>query len=98
MTCWPHVQTGLDSSTTFQIVKCTPNFVHFREGTVLMALLQPAPETYNLFDDVMLMAEGFVVFPGHRDEASQGLAQYRHTLLSSLLYLSKLAAVFSRQC
>ena len=85
------MQTGLDSSTTFQIVKCTRNFVHFREGTVLMALLQPAPETYNLFDDVMLMAEGFVVFHGHRDEASQGLLIASH-FFPRLLHLIRLAA------
>jgi hypothetical protein len=50
-------QTGLDSSTTFNIVRCIRNFVQFREATVLVALLQPAPETYDLFDDIILMAE-----------------------------------------
>ena len=49
------------------------NFVHFREGTVLMALLQPAPETYELFDDIMLMADGFIVFHGAKDEVSGAL-------------------------
>lgn len=28
------------------------------QGTVLMALLQPAPEVYELFDDIMLLCEG----------------------------------------
>ena len=51
------LQTGLDSSTTFNIVRCIRNFVQFREATVLVALLQPAPETYDLFDDIILMAE-----------------------------------------
>jgi hypothetical protein len=32
-----------------------------RQGTVLMALLQPAPETFDLFDDVLLLSEGYVV-------------------------------------
>ena len=52
------ISTGLDSSTTFQIVKCMRDFVHLREGTVLMSLLQPAPEVYNLFDDILLLSEG----------------------------------------
>jgi ABC-type multidrug transport system ATPase subunit len=52
------ISTGLDSSTTFQIVKCMGDFVHLRDGTVLMSLLQPAPEVYNLFDDVLLLSEG----------------------------------------
>lgn len=28
------------------------------QGTVLMALLQPAPEVYHLFDDILLLCEG----------------------------------------
>ena len=40
------------------MVKAMRDFTHLRSGTVLMALLQPAPEVYNLFDDVLLMSEG----------------------------------------
>eukprot|EP00850_Spirogloea_muscicola_P010335 SM000060S19667 [mRNA] locus=s60:404941:415471:- [translate_table: standard] len=47
------ISTGLDSSTTFQIVTCIRNFVHLMEATVLVALLQPAPETYALCDEVL---------------------------------------------
>ncbi|XP_074289923.1 ABC transporter G family member 31 isoform X2 [Silene latifolia] len=60
------ISTGLDSSTTYQIVKCTRNFVHEMEGTVLMALLQPAPETFELFDDLILLSEGHMVYHGPR--------------------------------
>ncbi|XVF05337.1 hypothetical protein REPUB_Repub05bG0163600 [Reevesia pubescens] len=62
------ISTGLDSSTTFQIVKCVRNFVHLMEGTVLMALLQPAPETFELFDDLILLSEGYMVYQGPREE------------------------------
>ncbi|KAM4095378.1 hypothetical protein ACJW30_08G025300 [Castanea mollissima] len=62
------ISTGLDSSTTYQIVKCIRNFVHQMEATVLMALLQPAPETFELFDDLILLSEGYVVYQGPRAE------------------------------
>ncbi|KAK7321500.1 hypothetical protein VNO77_32212 [Canavalia gladiata] len=62
------ISTGLDSSTTFQIVKCIKNFVHQMDATVLMALLQPAPETFELFDDLVLLAEGHVVYQGPRED------------------------------
>ncbi|KAJ6948249.1 ABC transporter G family member 31 [Populus alba x Populus x berolinensis] len=62
------ISTGLDSSTTYQIVKCIGNFVHLMEATVLMALLQPAPETFDLFDDLVLLSEGYVVYQGPRAE------------------------------
>lgn len=60
------ISTGLDSSTTFQIVNCMKNFVHVMEGTVLMALLQPAPETFDLFDDLILLSEGYLIYQGPR--------------------------------
>ncbi|KGN47083.1 ABC transporter G family member 31 [Cucumis sativus] len=62
------ISTGLDSSTTFQIVKCLRNFVHQMEATVLMALLQPAPETFELFDDLVLLSDGYLVYQGPRSE------------------------------
>ncbi|KAL3740884.1 hypothetical protein ACJRO7_022072 [Eucalyptus globulus] len=62
------ISTGLDSSTTYQIVKCVRNFVHLMEATVLMALLQPAPETFDLFDDLVLLSEGHVVYQGPRSD------------------------------
>ncbi|XP_060175555.1 ABC transporter G family member 31 [Lycium barbarum] len=60
------ISTGLDSSTTYQIVKCLRNFVHLMDGTLMMALLQPAPETFELFDDLVLLSEGYVVYHGPR--------------------------------
>ncbi|KAI3678493.1 hypothetical protein L6452_37788 [Arctium lappa] len=61
------ISTGLDSSTTYQIVKCIKNFVHQMEATVLMALLQPAPETFDLFDDLVVLSEGHMVYEGPRE-------------------------------
>lgn len=61
------ISTGLDSSTTYQIVKCLQQIVHLTEGTILMSLLQPAPETFDLFDDIILVSEGQIVYQGPRD-------------------------------
>ncbi|XP_024970012.1 ABC transporter G family member 35-like [Cynara cardunculus var. scolymus] len=61
------ISTGLDSSTTFQIVKCLQQVVHLTESTIFMSLLQPAPETFDLFDDIILLSEGQIVYQGPRD-------------------------------
>ncbi|KAL5697556.1 ABC transporter G member 36 [Ranunculus cassubicifolius] len=61
------ISTGLDSSTTFQIVKCLQQIVHLTEATVFMSLLQPAPETFDLFDDIFLISEGHVIYQGPRE-------------------------------
>ncbi|XP_068663114.1 pleiotropic drug resistance protein 3-like [Aristolochia californica] len=60
------ISTGLDSSTTFQIVAYLQQLVHITDVTALISLLQPAPETYDLFDDILLMAEGKIVYHGPR--------------------------------
>ena len=38
------------------------------QATILCALLQPQPESYDLFDDVLLMAEGSMIYHGPRTE------------------------------
>uniref|UniRef100_A0A453F0X3 ABC transporter domain-containing protein n=1 Tax=Aegilops tauschii subsp. strangulata TaxID=200361 RepID=A0A453F0X3_AEGTS len=62
------ISTGLDSSTTFQIVNSLRQSVHILGGTAVISLLQPAPETYNLFDDIILLSDGQVVYQGPRDD------------------------------
>jgi len=32
--------------------------IHVLGGTAVISLLQPAPETYNLFDDIILLSDG----------------------------------------
>ncbi|XP_039161831.1 pleiotropic drug resistance protein 3 isoform X2 [Eucalyptus grandis] len=63
------ITNGLDSSTAFQIVSCLQQLAHLTDATILVSLLQPAPETFNLFDDLILMAEGKIVYQGPRDQA-----------------------------
>ncbi|PIA48197.1 hypothetical protein AQUCO_01400641v1, partial [Aquilegia coerulea] len=61
------ISTGLDSSTTYQIVKCLKHILNVFQTTMVISLLQPAPETFNLFDDVILLCEGQIVYHGPRD-------------------------------
>lgn len=61
------ISTGLDSSTTYQIVKCMQQIAHLSDATILMSLLQPDPETFDLFDDIILLSEGQIVYQGPRE-------------------------------
>ncbi|KAL4353278.1 hypothetical protein GQ457_06G011440 [Hibiscus cannabinus] len=61
------ISTGLDSSTTYQIVKCLQQIAHLTDATIFMSLLQPAPETFDLFDDIVLISEGRIVYQGPRE-------------------------------
>ena len=62
------ISTGLDSATTFNIVNSLRQFVHIFQGTIIISLLQPAPETFSLFDDVILLSDGQLVYQGPREE------------------------------
>nr|XP_011466722.1 PREDICTED: pleiotropic drug resistance protein 1 [Fragaria vesca subsp. vesca] len=61
------ISTGLDSSTTFQIVNSIKQNIHILNGTAVISLLQPAPETYELFDDIILLSDGQIVYQGPRE-------------------------------
>ncbi|GAB2220719.1 hypothetical protein Droror1_Dr00008388 [Drosera rotundifolia] len=61
------ISTGLHSSTTFQIVSSLRQYVHILDGTVVISLLQPAPKTYDLFDDIILLSDGLIVYQGPRE-------------------------------
>ncbi|KAK2978211.1 hypothetical protein RJ640_024244 [Escallonia rubra] len=63
------ISTGLDSSTTYQIINYLRHSTHALDGTTVISLLQPAPETYELFDDVILLCEGQIVYQGARNAA-----------------------------
>ncbi|GMI78069.1 pleiotropic drug resistance 12, ATP-binding cassette G40, PLEIOTROPIC DRUG RESISTANCE 12 [Hibiscus trionum] len=62
------ISTGLDSSTTFQIVNSLKQSVHILNETAVISLLQPAPETYDLFDDIILLSDGQIVYQGPRED------------------------------
>jgi ABC-type multidrug transport system ATPase subunit len=51
------ISTGLDSSTTFQIVNSMKQ----------LSLLQPPPETYNLFDDIILLSDSCIIYQGPQE-------------------------------
>ncbi|VAH73913.1 unnamed protein product [Triticum turgidum subsp. durum] len=68
------ISTGLDSATTYQIIKYLRDSTHALDGTTIISLLQPAPETYELFDDVILISEGQIVYQGPREYAADFFA------------------------
>ena len=63
------VHAGLDSASTFTIVQSLANWAHATDATIVVALLQPEPQVYDLFDDVMLLSNGRIVYHGPRPHA-----------------------------
>ena len=63
------ISTGLDSAATQDIVYYICQLCKTLEHTGVISLLQPPPEVYDLFDNVIFMADGFVVYHGRRVDA-----------------------------
>jgi ABC-type multidrug transport system ATPase subunit len=64
------VSTGLDSSTTLEIMTFLQQMAHLMDLTMVVSLLQPAPETLELFDDIILLCEGQIVYHGPRQNVT----------------------------
>lgn len=62
-----NISNGLDSATTFQIINSIRQSIHIMNKSALICLLQPPPETYELFDDIILLSEGQIVYEGPRE-------------------------------
>ncbi|KAG6615866.1 ATP-binding Cassette (ABC) Superfamily [Phytophthora cinnamomi] len=62
------ISTGLDSAATFDIVKSMRTWCKTLGGSVMVALLQPTPEVVEMFDDILMIHEGHMVYHGPRTE------------------------------
>ncbi|ETK91328.1 hypothetical protein L915_05059, partial [Phytophthora nicotianae] len=63
------ISTGLDSAAAFDIVNTQRSLAKKFHKTVVISLLQPSPEIFNLFDNVLLLNAGRVMYNGPREDA-----------------------------
>lgn len=66
--CGDEITTGLDSQTAFEIVKAFKAFARDLKTTIVLSLLQPPPEVFALFDEVVLLDAGRVLYHGPRQQ------------------------------
>ena len=68
--CMDEISTGLDAAVTFNIVAALRAWARTTNGTAIVALLQPTPEVFEQFDELLLLREGAPVYHGPRGEAA----------------------------
>jgi len=68
VTLMDDVSTGLDSAAAFDIIAAQRNMAKQMNKTVVISLLQPSPEIFALFDDVLVLNEGRVLYHGKASE------------------------------
>jgi len=62
--CGDEISTGLDAQTTFEITRAFNWFTKYMDVTAILSLLQPPPESFELFDEVILLHDGTVAYHG----------------------------------
>jgi len=73
------ISNGLDAATTFDIVRAVKQVNVHLGTTVLMSLLQPAPDVYNLFDEIIVLSEGHIIYQGPRTQIMHYFAVLGYT-------------------
>ncbi|KAK1936974.1 ABC transporter G family member 34 [Phytophthora citrophthora] len=58
------ISTGLDSAATFDIIKSLRTWCKTLGGSAVIALLQPTPEVVEMFDDILMINEGHMMYHG----------------------------------
>jgi ABC-2 type transporter len=62
--CGDEISTGLDAASTYEMIQVILHYGRKRKQTNIFALLQPSPETVSLFDEVIVLAEGKIIYAG----------------------------------
>jgi ABC-type multidrug transport system ATPase subunit len=66
--CGDEISNGLDAASTFSIVNSLMYFAHLLHRVRVISLLQPSPETVSLFDEIILLSDGQVLYAGPVDD------------------------------
>eukprot|EP00475_Leptophrys_vorax_P015691 TRINITY_DN21992_c0_g1_i1.p1 TRINITY_DN21992_c0_g1~~TRINITY_DN21992_c0_g1_i1.p1 ORF type:complete len:674 (-),score=211.74 TRINITY_DN21992_c0_g1_i1:46-2067(-) len=56
--------TGLDSLTAFHVIDTVRKMAHLGNRTVVCTIHQPSSEIFELFDDLILMVNGHLIYSG----------------------------------
>ena len=62
--CGDEISTGLDAASTYDMVELMLHFGRQQKFSRVFALLQPAPEVVALFDEVIVLADGRIIYAG----------------------------------
>jgi len=73
--CGDEISTGLDAATTFDMIQVLSHYGRSRQKTRIISLLQASPETVSLFDEVIVLAEGQIIYAGPIEEVEDYFAE-----------------------
>jgi hypothetical protein len=72
--CGDEISTGLDAASTYDMIQVILYRGRSAKQTGIFSLLQPSPETVSLFDDVIVLAEGHIIYAGPIEDVEEYFA------------------------
>ena len=72
--------TGLDATTALEISQVLKNLNKDKGTSIVAVLHQPRPEILEMFDQVMILSEGYMIFDGSLEEIAIRLQKLRGNL------------------
>lgn len=67
--CWDNATRGLDAATALEFVRALKTSTRVMESACIIAIYQCSEETYSLFDNAIVMYEGYQIYNGKAEEA-----------------------------
>jgi hypothetical protein len=72
--CGDEISNGLDAASTLSIINSLMYFAHILKRVRVISLLQPSPEAVSLFDEIILLANGKILYAGPVDDVEDYFA------------------------
>jgi ABC-type multidrug transport system ATPase subunit len=76
--CMDEISTGLDSATTFDICDHFRGISKALNRSFVISLLQPSQQVFQLFDNILLLSKGYVVYHGPREKVINYFSKLRY--------------------
>ncbi|KAG7195696.1 Multidrug resistance protein [Scheffersomyces spartinae] len=67
--CWDNATRGLDAATALEFIRALKTSATILEATPLIAIYQCSQDAYDLFDNVIVLYEGYQIFFGKATRA-----------------------------
>lgn len=69
--CWDNSTRGLDSATALEFVRALKTNARIANATPIVAIYQCSQDAYDLFDNVILLYEGYQIYSGDARSAKE---------------------------
>lgn len=83
LSCWDNITRGLDSSTALRVIQTLRQLTDASRITTIVSIYQISENIYNLFDKVMVLYEGRMIYHGSREKARDYFLQMGYQLVSA---------------